>query len=169
MRSTVIAFSAGLALLLAAPALAHHPFAAEFDWKKPVTLIGTVTKLDWTNPHSYLYVDAKDSSGKKMNWKIEMGGPTSLSRLGWTRDELKPGDMIVVDAWQARNGNRLVSAKSIRFSDGRELFAASSFFESQRQQGAQRASSEKPGQQKAVGTSGNSTSKPTGTTGKRKY
>jgi hypothetical protein len=165
MRNKAIAFCASLVLLGAAPALAHHPFAAEFDWKKPLTITGTVTKLDWTNPHAYLFVDGKDSSGKTMNWKIEMGGPTSLSRLGWNRNRLKPGDMVTVDAWQARDGGPMASAKSVRFSDGRELYAASSFFESQRP-GAQRASLEKPGQRNTVGTSGTSSAKPAENTSK---
>lgn len=131
-------------LLLAPAAFAHHPFLAEFDWKKPVTLTGTVTKLEWANPHTYIYLAVKDSNGNTVDWKLEMGGPGALTRLGWNKSIVKPGDMITVEGWQALNGNNFASAKSFRFSDGRELYAASSFFEIQR----------RPGQRPAVGTGG---------------
>ena len=152
MRNKAAGICAGLVLLVT-PILAHHPFEAEFDWKKPITLSGTVTKFEWTNPHSYIYIDAKDTSGKMANWKIEMGGPGSLSRLGWIQNGVKVGDKVTVDAWQAKTSNALASAKSVRFSDGRELDAGSSFVDSQDQAGAQRATvgSKTP---KSAGTAG---------------
>jgi Family of unknown function (DUF6152) len=144
-------------LALASPAVAHHPFAAEFDWKKPVSLAGTVTKFEWGNPHAYLYLDVKDSSGKTANWKLEMGGPAALTRLGWNQRIVKPGDTITVDAWQALNGDNFGSAKSARFSDGRELYTASSFF----------AMQQTPS--KAVGTSGRAHDKPASGVSRPRY
>ena len=155
MRSRAAAICAGLVLLVATPILAHHPFDAEFDWKKPITLMGAVTKFEWTNPHCFLYIDAKDASGKMVNWKIELGGPGSLSSLGWTRNGLKVGDTVTVDAWQARKSSTLASGKSVRFSDARELSAGSSFFESEDQVVGQR------------GVAGSKSEKSTGTAGRK--
>lgn len=166
-KLSFLSIGAALLMATAAPALAHHPFAAEFDWKKPVTLTGTVTKFDWGNPHTYIYVDAKDENGRMANWKIEMGGPASLTRLGWKQNAIKAGDMVTVDAWQSKDGSKFGSAKSVRLTNGNELFAASSFFESQRRP-TQTASQPKPGQQPAA-TTGTSGSKPTGTSGKPRY
>ncbi len=88
-------FVAGLGLLAtAAPMMAHHSFTAEYDAAKPVTLTGTVTKVEWMNPHARFYIDVKDDSGTVTNWELELGSPNALMRLGWTRHSLKPGEVV---------------------------------------------------------------------------
>ena len=105
--------------------LAHHSFAAEYDLKKPVTMTGAVTKVEWLNPHVRFYADVKDPSGKVENWEFELGSGTSLVRQGWTRTSLKPADVITVDGFLARDGSRLVNAVTVS-TNGRKLFAGSS-------------------------------------------
>jgi hypothetical protein len=109
-------------------ALAHHSFAAEFDITKPVTLAGTVTKIEWTNPHAYLFVDVADAkTGAVTNWEIEMGSPNGLTRLGWTRTMLKPGDAVTIEGSQGRNKANLANARSVVMTaTGKKLGAASS-------------------------------------------
>ena len=118
----------GLGLSLAAvPALAHHSFAAEFDAKQPIKVTGTVTKVEWTNPHVWFYLDIKDETGKVTNWGMEMGGPNGLLRAGWTRNSMKPGDVVTVDGFRARNGSANGNATAVVLtSTGQRLFAASS-------------------------------------------
>jgi hypothetical protein len=126
---------AGTALLVVvsvAPALAHHPFAAEYDWKKPVTVTGTVTKFDWGNPHAMLVLKGTDEAGTDAEWTIELGSPGNLSRLGWSTHQLKAGDKVSVDGWLAKSGRKQLSGKAVRISGGRELAAASSFFDENR-------------------------------------
>jgi hypothetical protein len=126
MRKKLGVLVAGLGLLVpAVPALAHHSFAAEYDANKPITLNGVVTKLDWTNPHARFYVDIKDKSGKVINWNLELASPNALRRLGWTRDFLKVGTEVTVDAVLAKDGSNMASAKSITLSDGRKMVAGS--------------------------------------------
>ncbi len=126
-----VLFGLGISLVLtAAPAFAHHPFAAEFDWKKPVTLTGTVTRVEWTNPHALVSIDVRDASGTITNWALELGSPTVLEKhYRWNGNLLKTGDKVTVDGWLAKDGRKLVSAKSFTLTDGRELFAASAFFD----------------------------------------
>jgi hypothetical protein len=121
-------FIAGLALLAAAaPAIAHHSFAAEFDAAKPITLTGAVTKIEWMNPHVWFYTDVKDESGKVSNWGFEMGSPNGLMRAGWTRNSMKLGDMVTVEGSRAKDGSNHVNARSVVLaSTGQKLFAASS-------------------------------------------
>ncbi|HUJ49638.1 MAG TPA: DUF6152 family protein [Bryobacteraceae bacterium] len=112
-------------LLAAVPAPAHHAFSAEFDAKKSVRVSGTVTKLEWTNPHAWLYVDVKDESGKTTNWGFEMGSPNTLIRQGWRRSALKEGDQITIEGYAAKDGSNLANARSVTLPDGRKVFAGS--------------------------------------------
>ncbi len=122
----------GLALvfgvfLSVVPAVAHHAFATEFDAKKPVTFRGYVTKIEWTNPHAWFYVNVKDESGKTENWGFEMGAPGALGREGLQRDTLKIGDEVIVEGSLARNGTNRVNARNLTLvSTGKRYGTASS-------------------------------------------
>jgi hypothetical protein len=111
--------------LSAVPAFAHHSFAAEYDAKKPIDLTGTVTKIEWMNPHARFYLDVKDDAGKVTNWEFELGSPNGLMRQGWTRNSMKIGDTISVQGSLAKDGSNLANARSVKLSDGRKLFAGS--------------------------------------------
>ena len=113
-----------LALLAAAvPLLAHHSFGAEYDSTKPVTLTGVVTKVDWTNPHSYFYMDVKDKNGAVVNWKFEGFPPNVLYRTGWRRGvTLKEGDTITVSGWRARDSANWAHSREVTFQDGKKLY-----------------------------------------------
>ena len=113
-------------LIATASLSAHHSFAAEYDGSKPVTINGTVTKVEWTNPHARIYIDSKDDKGNVINWNIELGGPLQLNRLGWKRDSVKPGDTIKVDGYLAKDGSKMANARNVLFSDGRKVFAGTS-------------------------------------------
>jgi Family of unknown function (DUF6152) len=114
--------------LLALPAAAHHSFPAQYDADKPITLTGTVTSVEWMNPHMLFYVDVTDAStGEVVNWTLEMGSPNALLRLGWTRDSMQPGDVVTVEGSRARDGSPLVNARSVTLTKtGKKLFAGSS-------------------------------------------
>src|ERR1700691_239189 len=113
-------------LALAVSLSAHHCFAAEYDGTKPITVTGTVTKVEWTNPHARIYVDVKDDKGVVTNWNFELGGPLQLNRLGWKRDSVKAGDQVKVDGYLAKDGSKMANARNVVFADGRKVFAGSS-------------------------------------------
>ncbi len=126
MRAKLGLWAAGLGLLLSVtPAVAHHSFAAEYDQAKPIKIQGTVTKLEWTNPHARFYVDVKDDSGKVTNWNFELGSPNVLIRQGWRRTALKQGDQVTVEGYMAKDGSNLANARRVTLPDGRKVFAGS--------------------------------------------
>ena len=109
------------------PAAAHHAFAAEFDAKKGIKVSGTITKLEWTNPHAWLYVDVKDESGKVTNWNFELGAIPVLLKQGWKKDALKAGDVVTVEGFLAKDGTKsMANARRVLLPDGRRVFGGSS-------------------------------------------
>ena len=143
MRNLTICAAITALLLSAGTASAHHAFSRDFDENKPVTLNGTITKVQWASPHVMTYIDVKDANGKVTNWKIEMGSPTQLSKAGWTRDKLKVGEMVSLQGWQAKNGTNFANAEEMTMPNGEKLSAASSYDE-----------------RKPIATSGRKTPKP---------
>ncbi|HLH32947.1 MAG TPA: DUF6152 family protein [Terriglobia bacterium] len=124
MRRNLLAVTTLFGLLLTAiPVLAHHSFAAEYDSNKPIKFEGKVTKVEWSNPHVYFYVDVKDDSGKEVNYAVETGAPNGLYRQGWRKDSLKIGDLVTIDGFRAKDGSNLVNARSVILPDGRKVFA----------------------------------------------
>src|SRR5262245_15481027 len=113
--------------LATTPALAHHAFSAVFDAKQPIKLTGTVTKLEWQNPHTWFYIDVKDERGNVQNWGMEMGSPNLLVRSGWNRDSLKVGDVVTVEGFRSKDGSSNGNAQIVTMTNtGQRLFAASS-------------------------------------------
>jgi len=109
------------AALLSGTASAHHAFGKEFDEKKPVTLEGVVTRIDWENPHVFFYVDVKESDGSVVNWACETRGPNGLIHQGWKRDSMKAGDQVVVKGFQARNGSHTADGRRVTLANGHRI------------------------------------------------
>jgi hypothetical protein len=129
MRSRLFGVVAGVAFAVAVaavPVIAHHSFAAEFDAKKPVKLRGTVTKMEWINPHSWIHIDVKTPDGKVEQWMVEGGAPNALLRRGWNKNSLLPGTEIFVEGFQAKDGALRANGRDITFPDGKKLFVGSS-------------------------------------------
>jgi len=127
MRNKLVLFIAAAGLLLAAaPIWAHHAFAAEFDSKKPIKFAGTVVKVDFINPHSWIHMDVKDESGKVTRWMIEGGSPNTLFRRGITKDSLPEGTQITVDGYQAKDGSNKANGRDVTYPDGRKIFLSNS-------------------------------------------
>ena len=114
------------ALLAAIPAWGHHSFAAEFDIKKPVKLEGTVTKMEWINPHAWIHIDVKGPDGKISSWMVEGGTPNILLRRGFTKQSLEVGTVVIVEGYQAKNGENRANGSNITFTDGKRLFLGGS-------------------------------------------
>ena len=126
MKTQVLVACSAAALLAAAvPVMAHHSFAAEFDAKKAVKLQGTVTKMEWINPHAWIYLDVKNTDGSVTNWMVEAGAPNALLRRGWTKASLLPGTEILVEGYQAKDGANRANGRDITFKDGKKLFVGS--------------------------------------------
>ena len=127
MKLTVVVMGVGLFFAGTAVSLrAHHAFAAEFDAKKPVHFEGTVTKMEWVNPHVWLHIDVKKPDGTVENWAFEAGTPNVLFRRGFTKESLLPGTKVVVDGYQAKDGLKRANGRDLTFSDGRKMFLGSS-------------------------------------------
>ena len=127
MRKTGRVVALAVVLLCAAvPVMAHHAFSAEFDQSKPVKVSGEISKLEWTNPHAWIFIDAKDPDGKVVTWRFEMGAPNALLRSGWSKSDIKAGTAVTISGFLARSGGSVGNAFQVRLPDGRDLFAGSS-------------------------------------------
>jgi hypothetical protein len=123
MKSKWMGLGAASLMAAAVPALAHHSFAAEYDRSKAVQLKGTVTKVEWMNPHARFYLDVKGDDGKVTNWEFELGSPNGLMRNGWTRNSLKIGDVVTVNGSQAKDGSNLVNASNVTMENGKRVLS----------------------------------------------
>ncbi len=115
----------GFALASLAPVWGHHSLAAEYDQKKPITLTGTLTKLDWRNPHAWIYMDVKGANGAVESWRCELGSPNAMSRVGFSPDSVKEGEEIVLDGILAKKGSNICSTRVVKSKDGRTILSQS--------------------------------------------
>ena len=122
---TILAVIVASSLAASARLVAHHSFAAEFDGSKAIRLTGALTKIEWTNPHIYFYLDVKEENGQVLKWTCEAGAPGALSRRGFKKGDLKLGDTIIVDGYRAKDGSRLADARRVTLADGRVVSGAS--------------------------------------------
>jgi hypothetical protein len=122
----ILTFAVAGVLLAVAPLAAHHAFAAEFDVNQPVKVHGTVTKVEFVNPHAWIYVDVKGADGKVVNWHFELGPPNALFRLGWKKDAVPNGTEVDITGFRAKSGESVANGRSITLPDGRELFSGGS-------------------------------------------
>ena len=122
MKATFVLVLAGGLLVAALPARAHHSFAAEFDINQPITLTGALTKMEWVNPHGWIYIDVKEADGKVVNWAIEAGGPTALLRRGLRKTDFPAGVEVTVKGYRAKSGAPKANGQSVTLKDGRNFF-----------------------------------------------
>jgi hypothetical protein len=125
MRVVSVVVGALAIAAFAMPVVAHHSFAAQYDANKPVTLKGTVTKVEWTNPHARFYINVPDADGKVVNWNLELASPNYLKRAGWSSTSLREGDAVIVEGSLARSGANMANASAVTFPDGTRVFARS--------------------------------------------
>ena len=125
MNKKFFGLLAAASLAVAIPAWAHHSFAAEFDGSKSLRLTGTITRIEWSNPHSYFYIDVKDENGSVVNWGCEGAGPGALTRRGWKKGDVKLGDTLIVDGYPAKDGSHLIDARRVTLPDGRSVSGGS--------------------------------------------
>ena len=126
-RWSFASIAAVLACCTGAAVHAHHSFSAEFDRDKPVTLTGTVTKVEWTNPHARIYIDVAEEGGKVVTWDFELGPPNGLMRQGWNRNSLRQGHVVTINGFLSKDQANVANARSVSLPDGRQVFAGSSF------------------------------------------
>ena len=122
MRTRLAVLVGAASLIMTMPVRAHHSFAAEYDADKPVELKGVITKWEWVNPHSHVYIDVKDANGEVINWSVELLSPNTLTRAGWNRHTLKEGDVITVKGSRAKDGSHLANATTVLLANGKAVF-----------------------------------------------
>ena len=125
LKTRFLGMLAAAGLMAGIPAYAHHSFAAEFDGSRSLRLTGTITRIEWSNPHSYFFLDVKDDKGKVVNWGCEGAGPGALTRRGWKRGDVKLGDTLIVDGYPAKDGSHLIDARRVTLPDGRTVSGGS--------------------------------------------